>query len=674
MASNNGITLEAIEREELRRKNLGNDYKPYESPNTPKANNNEINPFMAGVQGFNTGVERLTHGLMQPFLQGNPVFENAVRQREEGYTQAHEQHPGATFAGELSGNIGAGLPFGGVGAKAASYAGKIPKVGQAIASSPYLKEILGSTLGGGLMGGSEYVGPNESRLGNAAGGASIGGAFGAASPIFRKGGEYVGKGLDLGKDALKAAYSSVLRGFGSEHHILKDMLKRYSNKEISEALKNQEYGKKLGVKLTPAEAGKSEIGGKYEGNLGDSVEGERKLYDFKKGQKEAQKESIESLANKIHPSNENASEETRKAAQNVIKKKEKALRQRAKPYYKAAENKIIPPNTLNKLTKDGNIEKAWKQVLEDPKYKADIEGYAPNSIKVLDRVKKKLDGDMKAALRSGNSDDVRLLKLAKDKLVKELDKVSPEYKKARSIYSTESPLIDLVRNREVGKIAKLKDTQLKNVSNIIFDPKQTDPKVMARLRDEISKENPNAWAKLVRNAMENKLPSVNLGTTEQHGTNFYRKILADDKTYNLFHSSLKGNTEAQKRLEMMKSVYKDLVNKPTVKGAHALAQSNVDKSRSSAQYWKKMLHAMNGGKFDKAAVEIITNDKWQKAFFDAMQERSMPKKEAALIKLLQKVDLSKPAKALKGGAIGMATSTNEPYLKTKSGYEVYKND
>jgi hypothetical protein len=679
-------TVADIEREEARRAALQAETPNEEAPQSYQPQQRqrslgeqffyrepEKNPgrISSALTGFNTAFERPIQGLLQPFLGGQKGFENTVKNREADYSTAHEAHPGYTFAGELAGDIGMGIPFMAAGGAGVTAASKLPGIGRYLSKSPYMKNIAESILGGGLYGGSQYVKEDESRLSNALLGGGIGGAFGVAAPAVNIATNLGMKGLKHVGGMLKGGYEKIQRARGSEPHIIKEMLKHYSPEEISTALSNQAKAQNVGIELTPSEAAASKIPAKHEGKLGSSEEGERSLYEFKKGQKTSEAESIQDFLNKISGNPEVVNEKVRDITKGIISKKEKALQAKAKPYYETAEKKIVPANSLNQLTKDGNINKAYSDVLNDPVFQSEIEGFAPNSIKVLDEVKKRLNGLRGKALKSGDKNEARIIKNSTDKLVNAMDKISPEYKKARAIYSEESPLIDLVRNREVGKIAKLKDDQLKNVSKIIFDPGQTDPKALNRLRDEISKENPEAWAGIVRNAMENKLATTYEGTTGYHGTNFYRQILANDRTYKQFHNALKGNKEAQERLEFMKTVFKDLINEPTVKGASAQAKTSMDAKRSTLAHFAKWAANATGGHEDKAAIDIITSDKWKKAFFDAKMKDTEEGKIRALANIFSDATKEQHKKAATSGAVAKGTATRgEPYIETDN-YEVY---
>lgn len=646
------FTKKQIEAEKQRRANAkiqGINQQVEQSKEIPEMIEPEYdeNPLMSGVVGFNTAFERPAQGLMQLVTGNNwEGLQKTAANREADYARSAATNPSATLAGDILGNVGIGI---GTGTGFNSLAGKLAPIAK---SSPYLQNILGGILGGGALGGAQYVEPEESRFLNTLEGAGIGGGLSALIPGIGRALPMIGRGIS--------------RTVGNANRMIKDFLKDYTPDEMRLALEKQAAAQRIGAKMTPAEAAENKIASKSEGRLGTSKEGERNLYEFKKGQKDLEDESIQRMIASINPNPENAYEQIRNSAKKIIDKREKALAKKARPHYEAAESQVIEPSKLQELTNNGIIEKELKSVIKDPKYRSEIEGVDINSVKVLDAVKKRIDGLMNAAKEAGDKNDARLYREAKEKLVSELDKISSEYKKARGIYSSESPLIDLLRNRQIGKIAKLDDDQIKQVGNIIFDAGEIDNKALTRMAAEFNKENPEAWSRIIRNYMENKLSTNYVGRTGYHGTNFYNQFLANDKTFNKLQTALAHNPQAQQSLKDMRMVFKDITNQPTVKGANALAKSSLDVSRSSTQNAMNWLKNLTGGHYDKAMIDIITTDKWQKAFEKALKEPNKKDKEGNLLKLLDHIT-NVGGKA----AAGKATETKGPFLTTASGYEVY---
>lgn len=632
MYSKQEIEAERARRQDMRQKKMS-DMAPLIE---------KENPFMSAVTGFNTAIERPVQGLMQ-LLTGDKwkALQKVAAKREAEYARSNKENPAATLAGDIVGNLGLGA------ATAAPFTSLAGKIAPVVKSTPYLKNILAGILGGGALGGAQYVSPNESRIGNAAEGAVIGGGLSAIIP-------------GLGR-AIPMAGRGISRVVGNENRIMKDFLKNFSQEEMTAALKNKNIADRLGTKMTPAEAADSRIAAKKEAKLGFTEEGERNLYEYDKLKKKLDEEAIKKLLKNISPKDENAYEETRALAKKIISKKERALQEKANPYYKIAESQEIEPAKLTELTHNGIIEKALKSVIKEPKYRAEIEGYNINSIKVLDVVKKKIDGLMDAAKRSGNKDDARLYKKAKDLLVREMDEISPDYKKARAIYSEESPLIDTLRNRQIGKISRLKDDQIKQVGNIIFDSSDFDKKSILRMATEFGKENPETWNRIIRNYMENALDTSYVGRTGYHGTNFFNQFLAKDKSFDKLTAALKDNPQAQETLKEMRKVFKLIQNQPTSKGASAQSRSHVDVSRNWLAEAKKFFDKATGGHYDKAMIEIITTDKWQKAFEKALKEPNQKTKINIIIKLIDKITEvgSKAATAKATATTGMENEGND---------------
>jgi hypothetical protein len=642
---------EEIEAEKKRRanskvKNINSQMEQSsESPDMPFPEHQE-HPFMSGVTGFNTAIERPVQGLMQLFTGDNwKALQETAKKREADYGRSSATNPGSTMFGDILGNVGLGAATGG---GFSALAGKLAPVAK---SSPYLKNILAGMLGGGALGGAQYVEPNESRLENTLEGAGIGGGISAVIPGLGRAIPMIGRGIS--------------RAVGNTNRIMEDFLKKFTPDEMRLALEKNVASQRLGTKLTPSEAGENKIASKLEGKLGTSEEGERSLYEFKKSQKDLEDEAIQKMIASINPNPENAYEQIRNSAKKIITKKEKALQNRARPHYEAAENMEISPNKLNSLTKDGNINKYYKEVLNDEAYQSEIEGFAPNSIKVLDEVKKRLDGAIGAATRSGDKNLARILRNSKEKLVTGLDDISSDYAKARGIYSSDSPLIDMVRKRQIGKIAKLNDDQIKQVGNVIFDAGELDNNALKRMATEFNKENPEAWSRIIRNYMENKLATNYVGRTGYHGTNFYNQFLANDKIYNKLHTALEHNPSAQQALKDMRLVFKDTINQPTIKGTAARSASHVDISRNWLGETKKFFENATGGHYDKAMVDIITTDKWSKAFEKALNAPTKEAKTENVIKLLDHItNIGGKAAASKG------TATKGPFMETEH-YEFY---
>jgi hypothetical protein len=728
----------------------------------PKSSKKDISPFMSAVTGFNTGVERLTHGIMQPLLESGFLGDNIAQgskrtasQREADFNASSEANPWATGIGEF---VGGAAPMmlvpGGV-------AGNM------------LKRVGTGMLAGAGAGAAQYVPEEGSRTLNAA----FGGILGGALPLA---GTAISKGYGLLKGGKDIVARNMLRGA-----------------DEAESAATKEAANRLGLNITPAEASGSPIAASAQGRLGTSKTGAQALHDFGKNRLQQEQKTVKGLFDDISqnegtgaagirdaaraiqigkestildtdksginkfltglsPSDKDVSTEIREVARGIITKQQKTLSEKAEPLYEKARNKIVSQNKINKLMEsDGTIENAITGVLNDPKYKFELQGSAPNSIKVLDLAKRRIDAQIESAKGTiaspGDRDAVRVLTDSKNRLVSTIDKLSKTYAKARSIYSegaaplqqlresnigkladlddtqlksvskiifdpnqtninvlsdlrdkivSQSPetwkgivrneierrlnkssgditgdifykkvlgneadfrqfqeatkgfpdlqkqlsnmrlqfskssdILKQLRSTDIAKISSLDDTQLKNISKTIFDPAQTDIKVLNQLRDTIGKHDLAAWNKLVRNEMERRLDGVG----DYAGSAFYDKILKSDRSFNQFLTALKGNPAAQQKLVDMRTTFKNLIEPVSAKTAARLSKSSLDVPRSTYEAALNAAKNFLGGKYDQAAIKFITSNQWDKGFQAVKKIGNRSERAAKMGALLGKI-------------------------------------
>ena len=382
------------------------------------------------------------------------------------------------------------------------------------------------------------------------------------------------------------------------------------------------------MSLTPAEASHSGHQAAAEGALRPS-ENALTLQKFKNNQKLRQQELIDSILRDISPNEGSAARDVQEAAKKSIAVREDKLKNRAAPYYKASESQQIDQKDFDGLMEDSNIKSAYKQLRKSTLYKSELKGVDPTSIKTLDLVKKRIDAKIAKAKEDGDKDAVRILTNAKHTLLESLDEISPDYKRARAIYSEESPTIDLLRKGKVGKLAKLPEDQLKNISKYILDPQETDINVLRRTRNHIREQNPDAWNGIVRNEMERLIENKAVDPTGNHGSNFYTQVLSKEKTYRNFQEALEGNAKAKETMQDMRTLFKDLLNSYTPKTKAGFGQTGVDQQRSSGGYleqiYSKLVGNLFDGNYDDVAAKLITDDKWQPYFLKIMNKENASK-------------------------------------------------
>lgn len=136
----------------------------------------------------------------------------------------------------------------------------------------------------------------------------------------------------------------------------------------------------------------------------------------------------------------------------------------------------------------------------------------------------------------------------RDKLV---DKV-PEYEAANTTFRNLSPEVDELSEGIIGNLADVSDDKLKQISNLIFDWRETNanPQAIRNAKRVIQDVNPDAWNALVRNKLERDLGEIGIETAEEAGDttiNFLQKLYS--KTFSgkdkaMVMSALDGEQKA----------------------------------------------------------------------------------------------------------------------------------
>lgn len=642
---------------------LGGTLVPDKAPQQPKQS-----AFMSGVDAFNAGAERIAHGALQPLLEG-PLGERVKRgsqqyhqEQQQLLKQAQMDNPAVAGPAEFAGGIAGASPL---------YA--IPGIGAGL----MVRAITQGMLQGGLAGAAQYKNEGDSRLLNAGLGATIGAAsypvargLSAANPAIKAGtggllglgGAYAlgdgsttdnliggiagagapfvpGVGIAGAKKLINAGAEKLNTGMAAPFSNVKWPWEEAAARKVLDkvdegaAVARKQAADRIGLDyLTPAEASGSPIAGAAQGALSRSKEGGALL--FEKGQQRqiSEKNAINTLLNDISPDGSPAGEEVRKAAQQYISKREQALIEKAKPMYEKAFEGQVSRNQLNQLTKDPVINDALIKVDKDPVWQRELQGYPLNSVKTLDLVKRNIDDQIERALIHEKGKVPGLMK-AKEYLVDTIDNISPDYAKARAVYGQGAKPLEALRNSELAKrIGNLNDVSVKDISKNIFDPTQTDPKVMETMRKQISAENPAAWRSIVRNELERVMDKKDVT-----GINFYKQNLQGDRRFNQLLAATKDMPQAQQKLKDMREAFKYLIDPNTARNAAGLAKNSMDKTRNFGDQVLEHVKNAAGGKYDKAAVELITSSKWNNEFAEIQKINNKENRAIRASDLLAKI-------------------------------------
>lgn len=206
------------------------------------------------------------------------------------------------------------------------------------------------------------------------------------------------------------------------------------------------------------------------------------------------------------------SERFRSAANRAIDIRKANRSQTASPIYKQAFRRQRQAKTP--LIDTGNLEQKISGIIRGSDRSGQV---ASNLGKIADKIDA-TGGDLQQLhsvkleidnLIEGRGENAignvtkRALTDVKNDLVDMMVEQSPSYRAARSEFARLSPEVERVTSL-VGKVADLPDDQLKNISGRIFDPRETNPSVLNKVKTVIQDADPGAWNDLLRVEMERR--------------------------------------------------------------------------------------------------------------------------------------------------------------------------
>lgn len=556
------------------------------------------------------------------------------------------------------------------------------------------------SAGGGLLGvaqrlqgpiaGALSQAPGLQAVGEVAGGASAGVAREAgAGPVAQTtlgllGGVGAPISLQAG-GALARSARNTARGVAENVRQLAGqrtpgVVEEFAGSSLPRSAERRlRSAERLDEQITPAEATGDPILAARQGAAGTSDEGARRLVEFGEQRMARQGETVEQFLDDLSSSTESAANEIRASAKKIIRQQQDALSDKAAPIYKKAFESSVDDETARGLLSDPVLGKYAKEVRQSPLYQTEIGRVQGQSeklnyitgitgrvkkvglsdglkgVRFWDLVKRRIDDEIESAMRSGERNRARILEQSRQKVVQSLDSVSDDYAAARAIYGEGAKPLQAIRESAVGRIANLNDDKLKRVSKTLFDPSETDPQVLGKLRDNFIKDNPDAWRRVIRNEIERRLDSVK---GERTGSTFYNTILSKDRDFRMFLNATKGMPEVRKTLIDMRRVWKDLINPESVKGAAGKAKSSLDVPRSSVEAAVNFIKNNLGAQADRAAVELITSPNWADEVKRIAQIDSKRKREQSLLEMIIQIGAN-TRPVTQGAAIGASAAAPE---------------
>ena len=228
-------------------------------------------------------------------------------------------------------------------------------------------------------------------------------------------------------------------------------------------------------------------------------------------------------------------ERFRTAAQRAVEKAKNIRKEKTSPLFNNAfaEGGIVDLKPVNNTIKSilvdfpkgGEVERSLSRVLKllrgekpkkvDPGKIIGLSGErliperiikTPPSLKLLHGAKLEIDQMInKVGTDSlGNTTKAKLVQIKKT-LLSQMDKSSKLYQQARKAFELASPPVTKLQESIIGKVANLDDTQLRTISQKIFNAGDIDPSLIPKARNIIDDVDPDAWGEILRVELERRI-------------------------------------------------------------------------------------------------------------------------------------------------------------------------
>lgn len=282
-----------------------------------------------------------------------------------------------------------------------------------------------------------------------------------------------------------------------------------------------------------------------------------------KAQNQAAGDAVEDFLGQIAPDSAvvTGAEKLRTAAQNAVERVKTIRSEKASPFYEEAFEEAVTVDIapvkslisgkLKELPKTGEIAKTIKKVESLISGNSGLKNLHNAKIEIDQMINKVGEGSL------GNATKANLIEL-QEALLRQMDDSSELYGQARQAFAEASPAVTKIQDSIVGKVANLKDDQLKQVTSKLFDPAQTNPKVILDAKKTIQDVDPNAWNEIVRTELERRLGSIKSsaesGTVENIPGQLYRALFPNNKGTKVLMNAL--DDEGKKNLRFLQTALK----------------------------------------------------------------------------------------------------------------------
>jgi len=448
---------------------------------------------------------------------------------EERVQMIKEIVPGATFRFDTKGNIIGKFPDGREGVlnppgfdttDALKIATEMAKFTPATRAAGGLAAGLGTGLGGRIatQAGGAALTATASEIGSAA----LGGEFQPSEVAIETALAGVGEGIGEGVSALRRR--RALRP-GTEAAESADLIAA-----------GQEAGAETGIDLFKAQETLVPSQLERQSFVSQLPAGAQTSIKALRTQNEQAADAVTDFLNSIAPSDvvENAATKFRTASERAVEAQKTIRSERASPLYNQAFRENPPVNLtpvrdsiserFEAFPDGGEVQRSLSRIskflsgkkVSDPGSPIlDAKGNIvlppsttitqPN-LQKLHNAKVEID-QMIAKVGEGSLGNTtkRQLIEVQGLLLEQIDTASDAYKEARRVFTAESPAVAQLSEGIIGRISKLDDPNLKNISKTVFDSAETNPQVISRIRATIERQDPQAWNDLLRVEMQRRM-------------------------------------------------------------------------------------------------------------------------------------------------------------------------
>jgi hypothetical protein len=438
----------------------------------------------AAVRGFTFG---LSDEVGAAGAATGDAIANLIQGKPMGWGDAYDANLAKqrksleTFSNDSPWISGAANLIGGMGALGAG--GKL--LNPAPAATLSGRALQGAKVGSGIgaaYGFGEGEGGIPERLASTVQGGAVGGALGGAAPFVVEG----------GAAALRKMAQPIVERMGPADAAARRLARAMERDGLSaDDLIRQ--ARELGPEATIADAGGANVRGLGEviaQSPGRGMEAAQVLQRRAEGQGQRIADSVNRGL---------SGRDIVAAGDDLIAQRSAA----ATPLYERSVNpaNLIPDDRFAALAGDDFMAGLFQKVQGDPLL--GMKNLPPNSMPVVDAVKKNIDDMISAAQRAGENNRARLLMQRKDALVQIADEAFPEYAAARAAFSGPSQSMDAMA---IGR-----------------DFFKTDPRTLAQQVQQLSEGD----REFLRAGVADKLKEMLAGTRDSADAT--RRIFGNDR-------------------------------------------------------------------------------------------------------------------------------------------------